>query len=1083
MNSIGLLARINGAVEYTDLSDYVALPVTVADLLDEQLDETSITLKNCPIEYIEPMTVVKFVVTNKSNCFYSLEQAEEIVARSDYKLEKIGNKQWASVDGEKEIYIELNSDNTLTIQYSVDMIIANDTAIEMPVGSGRYTHELYLIEYTKIAEGFIGDNLTFTNSLGSTYGKSEKQPVPFVIENKLTEKTYETNSDTRYVWTPQYTSLTLPSMEELVNMAKTLKPNLDIGDLKKGYSPGSANAFEKGGPFQSVKVEKGNIIYYEYEVYFADSHKFVQRDVYYYRAGIITERHAANDENLVPYNGYSFPETSISVANGNYKITYTWWDNVELWAWKSTFNITVSPTAEDVLPTKKLTITDVVDRLCDVIEPLAVRNETADKPRFYLNAKQREKYKDVFAPEFSFTKMTFREQLQQVGGFIHAEPRLKPKITTNDNGKFEYRAEIWFDEYGSEEQSHIQDETYIASGFKTDINEYCTGIDSSADNLINQLDFAQGVVFSPFQTAYISVRTETTTTQVKDEDTTFIPTSLPIYKIQAVYCNYNGNRYDITPYVFEAADYNGLLNSYQGTYPYAKYYALYYSQGSKNIKGLFYRQPSASSPNPYAISNILSSVSGSMVDLSLESVIKLGFEIDYIPIYSTRVKSSKQTVGIGTPRNITYNQSENLIETRYYSQHLQGVVERLGNVEKNYSYLLPNYTDIPKAGYLFDDNYYISTVTTEIQEKFYKSTVGLSKNFNRLSSYVGVNSNKRMWEISEKQSVSRQSVIQDFLVFSFDELNEWNTGKIFKEIESDSSFWLMWFFPKSNNDDNHPVSATGLTLFGSLEEEEKEHCTLTTTSSAIGNSAVFTCEFEDNYSAGQKIEQSGSTYYSNYARYTDKYGQITKMSINLYSVLYLSLGSYIREEFPGVEMPNNGSVQRYGYGDIYYRKDNREIPQLNFQLTAVCGTSTANKQGADGNNYDYEDKDLIIGIGLMKNSTLVTTSVTGCSCVLLNEKLSRVSAKKSWEYNIVDNAPFDVSINGNLLFYKDNPLSHVAWGIFTGVKLKDITVVNDKGVAETQTIRTGGDLVIGANTPLPKSLYAAILNRNPADKL
>ena len=50
---------------------------------------------------------------------------------------------------------------------------------------------------------------------------------------------------------------------------------------------------------------------------------------------------------------------------------------------------------------------------------------------------------------------------------------------------------------------------------------------------------------------------------------------------------------DITSYIFEMADYC-TLNSYIEAYPYGKSYALYYTQGTKNIYGLNFKVPDVS---------------------------------------------------------------------------------------------------------------------------------------------------------------------------------------------------------------------------------------------------------------------------------------------------------------------------------------------------------------------------------------------------------------------------------------------------------------------------------------------------------
>lgn len=84
------------------------------------------------------------------------------------------------------------------------------------------------------------------------------------------------------------------------------------------------------------------------------------------------------------------------------------------------YNLSV---VENKLPLKKWSITDVVNRLCDLAEPI----RKGEAPRFRFNAEQAAQFDKVLSPQFSFTKQTLRECLQDVGRFIHGEPRLTPK--------------------------------------------------------------------------------------------------------------------------------------------------------------------------------------------------------------------------------------------------------------------------------------------------------------------------------------------------------------------------------------------------------------------------------------------------------------------------------------------------------------------------------------------------------------------------------------------------------------------------------------------------------------------------------
>lgn len=97
------------------------MPYNYAELLDERLDEAYLTL-------------------------YGLEEEQPLLLH--------------------EMKVMSNSDSN---KFEHHMIVASDNVTELPAGSGRYKHELYLIELTKLLEGYIGQSLTFTNPLGKLY--------------------------------------------------------------------------------------------------------------------------------------------------------------------------------------------------------------------------------------------------------------------------------------------------------------------------------------------------------------------------------------------------------------------------------------------------------------------------------------------------------------------------------------------------------------------------------------------------------------------------------------------------------------------------------------------------------------------------------------------------------------------------------------------------------------------------------------------------------------------------------------------------------------------------------------------------
>lgn len=62
-------------------------------------------------------------------------------------------------------------------------IIANQPeSDERPVGSGRYDHDLQIIEVTKRLERVIVDSITYTNELGRAYA-NENTPYAQPVSN------------------------------------------------------------------------------------------------------------------------------------------------------------------------------------------------------------------------------------------------------------------------------------------------------------------------------------------------------------------------------------------------------------------------------------------------------------------------------------------------------------------------------------------------------------------------------------------------------------------------------------------------------------------------------------------------------------------------------------------------------------------------------------------------------------------------------------------------------------------------------------------------------------------------------------
>lgn len=704
-------------------------------------------------------------------------------------------------------------------------------------------------------------------------------------------------------------------------------------------------------------------------------------------------------------------------------------------------------------PLKKWTITDVVQRTLDLIEP----HLDGYPNRFTFNEEQAEEYKNVIAPEFAFTKENLRERLQQIGGFIHAEPRLRNGV-------------IYFDKYGMNDYADMYKTPYTGKMVCQDINHYATNLDSSVDNLVSQLSWAKGVIMEPFAGGYRSVRTESMNVRITYENM-LIQTIFPVYQVEKLTAAYikDGEMItcDITPYVFESVDYNSNLSSYSVTYPTSKAYGVYYTQGERNIRGLNFKVPDAISDTlqKYAIINILEAASGENFDWFYNiDYPTLMFQITYIPIFSTRVTQTKQyIVGMQHPFALPYNQGANMIETSYYGENMKGLIARLGNVEKTLTYMVYNLNRIPKAGQLFDDEYYISAVFTEFMPSYIKVQLTLSKDFNRLSQYINVPSYKRFYEVSERQAFRRETLYTDYLVIG-------------NEVEDDGQTLLnptqFFYYLKAifTQDVHEDAKITAARVWGKDKGKNNLYenpVIMPVLSTAMGTTMNFSFSAEDNYSAGARsIEHnvmSGNNevtgYWQQYLPYGDYYGRMYWLSFQLVtSMTYTTPEAYLQAalDFPKDqrEIPTIETVISAVNTPILYRKDSREIMNFTYQASFVTNR-----------------KNIVIGSALAAMNPLIKGSDRDnpAGLFISPHRINKfddfvdVSEMTQQDWTGAE----DVTVDGTVMRLGQITASveGKAWAIVYSPNQEDteITVEDEDGNVTTQKIPVGDRLLIACN--------------------
>ena len=441
--------RLKVLIDGTDYTNHVPFPFKWSALLDEQLDEATLELMRVPIENFEPLLDVVVKVWN-------------------------------------------DSDETRVITHN--MLVANDEAHEIPPGSGKYNHTLYLIEETKYLEGFYVRSHGYVNSLDARYKGVSISPS-INLEQPIEDITAKT------IVSPQINPVaSIPSLRSSYSNIKyatipvraTYTSELREGSKIEVFN--SAGLYSKNTDISSLDSINISLPLGVVEIVYTLSFKTAQS-----------------------YNGtisYTFPNIVFR------------------------YSIVCTPTNE---ADSKWTARSVIDRALILAEPL----REGDCPRFWLNPTQAAEFEKIAVPEFQFTQSNLREILQGIGQYIHGEPRLKGH-------------EIYYDMYGGSEQTEpysvyaAKEVSRTLDRYTTNIDSSVGNLVNSLGyaNGVFIEPFAGAALSMRCETMYARIDESNMLFATR-----FGINSVEKFEY---YDDTNNKFWDITPYVVESADYNQM---------------------------------------------------------------------------------------------------------------------------------------------------------------------------------------------------------------------------------------------------------------------------------------------------------------------------------------------------------------------------------------------------------------------------------------------------------------------------------------------------------------------------------------------
>ena len=532
---------------------------------------------------------------------------------------------------------------------------------------------------------------------------------------------------------------------------------------------------------------------------------------------------------------------------------------------------------------KPRSVTDVINRVLDV----GVSCRTLDEKPFYkLDPVYAEMFSKVPAPEYTFTRATLYEVLLEIGttNNLGAIPKLKWNFESNT------ASIISFTLTGTDEVYTLPPDAtgYLSLEHTTDAESFCGGIESYVENMVNSIDQSQGTVTEPSRYGFQTLRGGENDYFV-DDDHAQLNMQFPIYQVnkveQGAVSADSGNIGDITPYLFENAEY-ATLSPYGGSFPNSKKYALRYTQGSNVIDCFTVKAEDAKilgiDSQEYAAVAIAKQQKSDLQKTS--SIANFAYRVNYTPIVGARVRQYKPYRN-SHPRNniLYYNQAANVVESSYYGHNMKYYLARIGNDLYIVTYKFQKWSSLPKIGQLFADKY-ISQVDILAEQDFIVATLYLTPNFNRLNQNVGINAARRQYEVSERQSVKRDINRSEFILLA-------HTSQPSEAPSiTDRGILLAYYFTFTPTKDTdrppHSAIVQGFekSADGGVGSAVQAPILRAVSAMAFGNSLLFKWDFKDNYGAGQEARGFESSRKSlRDVPYGNYYGRFYWLSMKYYN--------------------------------------------------------------------------------------------------------------------------------------------------------------------------------------------------------
>lgn len=583
---------------------------------------------------------------------------------------------------------------------------------------------------------------------------------------------------------------------------------------------------------------------------------------------------------------------------------------------------------------------------------------------FYLEDADKQELKNTTIVENFYNQKNLWEIQMDIGKYIHA----RPKIRFGSKNRF---VTTW-KRYGltTQHEDYAKPISIYNSRF---IEEYISACSSYVTNMV-QLGGLITEIVAPKSSSEDYLVYNDVAEIITEKNIIELVDLEVIRKIDNVSRNLAGKgTHGESPsgFVFEESVYNILsINANDSV---NKGLAIYYTLGTNKIKGLNYQLPSINTGDAdtdYAIKRIIGTVfQMAQSDWKNIRINEYLFKISYRTKDTLRSNQSRPDLRkflLSTPydrvpqHNQFNNQTDIVVDSVKFGNNIYGKLIRTGN--KIYTKLewCDDLTQVKQSGELYSiegNLYYVSKVKNTYFADHIESEVEFSKDFNRLSQIIGIPSEPRFYEISERNIIDREISLDDYIV-----LGTWTNMRTRKDDYITDRGWVFIRNLLLGEETEYPKYAVTIfkndidksTVFGN-ETFKTETCHPICAYS-IENTLTLEWDMRDNFSAGDQVVSTAmsidlskvvDTAYNTLSpvRYADVYGRCDMIDFAIIDNYNFSNDEIMALPKNPIDLKTNDeivfttaqNVEDYASNSkgLIVLKDNRETLKFNYNLQVI----------------------------------------------------------------------------------------------------------------------------------------------------